>query len=74
MISGYIFSFYSRLLYKSAKKGAQTTIYCAVEESLSEESGLYYCGCTAVQPSSRARDDDVARRLWDFSENLIACV
>ncbi|GFY53040.1 hypothetical protein TNIN_422561 [Trichonephila inaurata madagascariensis] len=42
MISGYIFSFYSRLLYKSAKKGAQTTIYCAVEESLSEESGLYY--------------------------------
>lgn len=27
---------------KSPKEGAQTTIYCAVEESLQNESGLYY--------------------------------
>lgn len=29
-------------LIKSPTEGAQTTIYCAVEESLQNESGLYY--------------------------------
>lgn len=29
-------------LIKSPTEGAQTTIYCAVEESLQSESGLYY--------------------------------
>lgn len=29
-------------LMKSPTEGAQTTIYCAVEESLQNESGLYY--------------------------------
>lgn len=40
---------WKRLVYKplvffikSPKDGAQTTIYCAVEESLQNESGLYY--------------------------------
>lgn len=27
---------------KSPREGAQTTIYCAVEESIAKESGLYY--------------------------------
>lgn len=29
-------------LIKTPKDGAQTTIYCAVEESLQNQSGLYY--------------------------------
>ncbi|XP_055950260.1 retinol dehydrogenase 11-like [Argiope bruennichi] len=70
----YPFSICRGVTYKSPKKGAQTIIYCAVEASLAEESGLYYCGCRKVRPSSRARDDVLAKRLWDFSENLIATV
>jgi len=31
-----------KFLIKSPTEGAQTTIYCAVEESLQNESGLYY--------------------------------
>lgn len=30
------------LLIKSPNEGAQTTIYCAVDESLQNQSGLYY--------------------------------
>lgn len=39
---GYIYNIFSRLFFKSVHKGAQTTIYCAVEEALSNESGFYY--------------------------------
>ncbi|XP_045893449.1 retinol dehydrogenase 13-like isoform X3 [Micropterus dolomieu] len=35
-----------RFLIKSPKEGAQTTIYCAVMESLQNESGLYYRTCS----------------------------
>lgn len=44
---------WKRILYrpfmyfiKSPKDGAQTTIYCAVEESLRNQSGLYYRSVT----------------------------
>lgn len=29
-------------MIKSPREGAQTSIYCAVEESISRDSGLYY--------------------------------
>ncbi|GFW11904.1 hypothetical protein TNCV_4529701 [Trichonephila clavipes] len=41
-IIGSIYDFVMKLTFKSARKGASTTIYCAVEESLASESGLYY--------------------------------
>lgn len=36
------FIYKSLMFIKSPKEGAQTIIYCAVEESLQKESGLYY--------------------------------
>ncbi|KAF8774271.1 Retinol dehydrogenase 13 like protein [Argiope bruennichi] len=41
--SGWLYEFCSRLFFKSPMIGAQTTIYCAVEEKLANESGNYYC-------------------------------
>lgn len=37
-------SFYnvSRLLFKNVEQGAQTIIYCAVDEKIIEDTGLYY--------------------------------
>ncbi|XP_055951030.1 retinol dehydrogenase 11-like isoform X1 [Argiope bruennichi] len=69
---GQLYEFCSRLLFKSPTKGAQTTIYCAVEEKLANESGHYYCDCSVINPSSKAQDDSLARQLWDVSEYLIA--
>ncbi|GFT96334.1 hypothetical protein NPIL_429941, partial [Nephila pilipes] len=28
--------------------------------------------CSVIQPSSRARDDVLAKKLWDVSEYLVA--
>lgn len=70
--SGYIYNICSRIFFLSVHKGAQTSIFCAVEESLENESGCYYSDCSKVHPSARARDDKMAKKLWDVSENLIA--
>ncbi|GFY64260.1 hypothetical protein TNIN_149081 [Trichonephila inaurata madagascariensis] len=39
---GRLYESVSRVFFKSPYKGAQTTIYCAVEETLAFESGYYY--------------------------------
>lgn len=70
--TGYIYTTCSRLFFLNVHKGAQTTIYCAVDEALDDESGFYYSNCCKLQPSARARDDKLAKKLWDVSENLTA--
>lgn len=56
---------------KTPELGAQTTIYCAVEEALANESGCYYADCEKTRPSCRADDKEVASKLWDASLELV---
>lgn len=49
------------------EEGAQTSIYCAVEESIANESGKYYEDCQELAPSSTAEDPELAKKLWDIS-------
>lgn len=55
------------LIYRSPKQGAQTTIYCAVDEEVKNETGLYYENCKRSKPSRDARDSELAKKLWDLS-------
>ena len=64
----------------SAELGCQTTIYCALDEKLANESGHYYANCTKSTNSSfavstyltrNALDDELAKKLWDFSCELV---
>ncbi|XP_063242453.1 retinol dehydrogenase 12-like [Bacillus rossius redtenbacheri] len=68
----WLFNNVASLVTKTPEQGAQTTIYCAVEESLAEESGLYYSDCKKTRPSAKARDDETARRLWEESARIVA--
>ncbi|CAL7949212.1 unnamed protein product [Xylocopa violacea] len=52
---------------KTAKQGSQTSIYCAVDDKVGNESGLYYDNCKAVRPSARARNPELAKKLWKYS-------
>lgn len=46
--------------------GAQTTLYCALEESIQNESGKYYDNCRQKKLSfPLAIDDHVSAELWD---------
>ncbi|KAI5635136.1 short chain dehydrogenase domain-containing protein [Phthorimaea operculella] len=56
---------------KSPKMGAQTTIYCAVDEKCANETGLYYSDCVVTKPSRRAENEELSRKLWDLSVEMV---
>jgi len=59
------------LIFKDLTEGAQTQICCAIDPSLANETGKYYKDCVETEPSSAARDDETAKRLWDVSTKLV---
>uniref|UniRef100_A0A3Q3K538 Uncharacterized protein n=1 Tax=Monopterus albus TaxID=43700 RepID=A0A3Q3K538_MONAL len=59
------------LLIKNPWQGAQTTIYCAVDESLANVSGLYYSDCAPKTPAPQALNDTTAKKLWDLSASMV---
>ena len=61
----------AKLLIKTPFHGAQTTLYCALEPSLENESGNYYSDCKRKTPSRNARNEDDQKRLWDISEEVV---
>ncbi|XP_008293503.1 retinol dehydrogenase 12-like [Stegastes partitus] len=57
---------------KNPVQGAQTTIYCAVEPSLANETGQYYSDCAPTSPSSAGQDDNMAQKLWELSCRMLS--
>lgn len=57
-------------VFQNADDGSQTVVYCAVSEDIADESGFYYEGCRRKRWNRKALDDEVAKRLWEFSEAL----
>ncbi|XP_061734386.1 retinol dehydrogenase 13 [Nerophis ophidion] len=62
------------MMIKSPWEGAQTSIYCAVDESLANATGLYNSDCAVKTPAPAALDDAVAKRLWVLSASMVSLV
>ncbi|KAK7882706.1 hypothetical protein WMY93_028880 [Mugilogobius chulae] len=60
----------SVLLFLDPAGGAQTTLHCALQEGLEPLSGRYFSNCAVARMSAKARDDAVAKKLWEVSERL----
>lgn len=67
----------NKLLAQPAELGALPTVYAAVSESVTNGDFIGPDGAfeirgypVRVQPAARARDSEVARRLWTVSEEL----
>ena len=60
-----------KLFFKTPLQGAQTTIYCCVEDSIEKDSGKYYSDCKEKTPARAARSDEDAKRLWEISEKMV---
>lgn len=53
---------------KTARSGAQTSLYVALDPSLDNTSGKYFADCEAKETSPQAQNEDLARWLWAVSE------
>ncbi|XP_066259950.1 retinol dehydrogenase 13-like [Euwallacea similis] len=60
-----------RWAIKTPEQGAQTTIYCSVDEKCATESGLYYAECALKSPTKAAQNEEDAKRLWIESLKLV---
>lgn len=54
------------------EQGAATTLHCATSPAVASESGLYYDSCQPKKPNRAARDEALARELWNRSEGWVA--
>lgn len=52
-------------------QGAATTCYVALHPGVKGVTGKYFVDCNELKPSSFASKKQLARKLWDFSNNLI---
>jgi len=61
---------FARPFIKTVESGAQTTIFCAVEESIGSQTGRYYSDCRETWVWGQAARKEDAARLWQISEQM----
>jgi WW domain-containing oxidoreductase len=69
--SAKLFGLAFRPFAKSIEQGAATTVYCATAGELAGTGGEYFRDCQRHPMSRGARDSDVAKRLWERTEQLV---
>ncbi len=57
---------------RTAEKAARIGTYLATSDEPRQQNGLYYTNSRPRTPAREARNDEVARRLWEVSERLVA--
>ncbi|XP_065827801.1 WW domain-containing oxidoreductase-like [Oscarella lobularis] len=67
-----ILFFLARSFTKSVEQGAATIVYCAASDDVKEVGGKYFSDCCECDTLPEANDSELAKRLWEFSEDLIA--
>jgi WW domain-containing oxidoreductase len=60
------------LFFKSIPQGAATQCYVATHPSLEGVSGEYFADCNVARSSRLSRDPELATRLWERSERIVA--
>ncbi len=56
----------------TAEKGARTSVYLASSPEVVSVTGKYFADSREKQSNAISHDTDVARRLWDISEEMVA--
>ncbi|KAK2525635.1 hypothetical protein Q9966_011365 [Columba livia] len=59
------------LFFRDAAEGAETPVHCAAQPGLERFSGRYFADCRPREPWPPARDDRLARALWEASERMV---
>ncbi|GER25231.1 NAD(P)-binding Rossmann-fold superfamily protein [Striga asiatica] len=62
---------FGQLLFKNVEQGASTTCYVSLHPQVKGISGEYFSDNNLAKASAQAADTDLAKRLWDFSLDLM---
>ncbi len=71
--NGRIATMLTRLLrpfFRTPERGAATSIFLATAPAVAAVTGRYFIDCREARSSAVSYDRDLARRLWDTSEEL----
>ena len=60
-----------RPFFQTPEQGARTAIYLASSEDVSEVTGEYFYKCNIAKSSGRSKDMTLAKRFFEFSEQLV---
>ncbi|XP_016505838.1 short-chain dehydrogenase TIC 32, chloroplastic [Nicotiana tabacum] len=60
-----------KLVLKNVQQGASTTCYLALHPQVKGVSGEYFLDNNLATTTAKAKDMDLAKRLWDFSMELV---
>lgn len=64
---------YKRLTSIDSKTGAQTQIYCAVDEKAEKETGLFYDNCESEKlRTALSKDEKLENKLWEESCKMVS--
>lgn len=66
----FVFGLLKKAFAIPPQKGAETIVWLASSPDPAGTSGAYFVKCRPATPSSEARDDDAARRLWQETAKL----
>ncbi|XP_059434368.1 short-chain dehydrogenase TIC 32, chloroplastic-like [Corylus avellana] len=70
-IANSLFHWLGRFVHKNVQQGAATTCYVALHSQVKGVSGEFFSDNNLSEASSHGRDIELAKKLWDFSMNLI---
>ncbi|MCI0664660.1 MAG: SDR family oxidoreductase [Acidobacteria bacterium] len=60
----------NRPLMRSPEKGAETVIWLATSPEVEGVTGKYFYDCHEIKSSRESYDPEVARKLWEISEQM----
>ncbi len=52
-------------------EGARTAIFLATDDSVKDVTGEYFYRCKIAKTSTRAKDMQLAKKLFDLSERIV---
>ena len=60
-----------KILAKSPKKGAETILFMALDEGLSNVNGKFFQNCKIKKTSKKTYDKELMKKVWDLSLNYL---
>uniref|UniRef100_A0A2K2B683 Short-chain dehydrogenase/reductase family protein n=1 Tax=Populus trichocarpa TaxID=3694 RepID=A0A2K2B683_POPTR len=65
-----ILNLFGKYMIKKCSAGAATTCYIALHPQVKGISGKYFTDSNIAEPSSQAKNAELAKKLWDFSFSI----